>query len=185
VGTITQGSLVAGLVTSDDAVTIVAPVTRLVRDCIAPIPERSVLLAYLQLARGGKSISALADRCVTTSGYQTRYGGLSDSSFVKAVFAAALGQPAKNSMVQFYVQKLQAKKLTRADVVSEISASQASQTAQAHAVTVTDLHDLLLHQTPPAQVFTSDVASLDRGESLTAYATALMSSAAFLDTVTG
>ena len=185
VGSITQGALVASLLTSGDALTIVAPVTRLVRDCIEPIPERSVLMSYLQSARGGKSLSALANQCVTTSGYQKRYGGLSDSGFVKAVFAAALGAPATNSMVQPYVQKLQAKKITRAGVVSEISASQPSQTAQAHAVTVIDLHDLLLHQTPSAQVFASDVKSLDGGESLTAYASKLMASPAFIDTVTG
>jgi len=183
-GTTTPGGLIATLRQSKDHQTSVDPVTRLYRAFLLRIPDKGGLDFWIKRRRSGSwTLNRIADTFAASSEFRSRYGNLSNLDFVKLIYDNVLERPYDASGLSFWTRQLDGKRKTRGAVMANFSESGEYQRKQAAEVTVSVLSIALLGRAPAKETFDQDVANLEGGQTVTAYADAIFSSTAYANRI--
>ena len=91
-GTATHGSLVDSVLGSTEFNTGVAPVSRLYLAAFQRIPDQPGLINWVNYAEAGHSLQSVADTFIASQEFTNRYGAMSDTGYVTALYQNVLGR---------------------------------------------------------------------------------------------
>lgn len=144
----------------------VAPVARLALIALGAPPTFDDLMAWAALARSGTSLPTIAVQACSRSGFTSRYGSLSNASFVTAITKVAIGRAPTSGELADQTARLTAGTLTRPALVAALAGR--SQAVERHraAVEVLMTYAGLLRRRPDAAGWSYWVAKVQGGTSI-------------------
>jgi hypothetical protein len=105
-GTASHGSVVSTLVTSAEFNTYVAPGARLYLAALLRVPDQPGLDNWVAYLRAGNSLQSAADAILASQEFTNRYGALSNSDYVSALYLNVLGRQADSTGLANWVAQL-------------------------------------------------------------------------------
>ena len=91
-GTVTHGSLLDTVLNSTEFNTYVGPVSRLYLAAFNRIPDQPGLINWVNYAEAGNSLQSVADTFTASQEFINRYGAMSDTDYVTALYQNVLGR---------------------------------------------------------------------------------------------
>lgn len=178
-GTATLGDVVASLRRSADATENVDPTTRLYSAYLTRIPDRGGLDFWLGRRRAGSTLFRISSQFAGSSEFVRRYGALSDRQFVQQVYQNVLGRPADASGLEFWTRRLDARRVSRGQVMIDFSESNEYRRTQAGNVDAAVVSIHLLGRAPTVAERDAFVAALGSGTPLDALVDAAIAEPSF------
>lgn len=178
-GTKLPADLVGTLRGATDATTNVDPTVRLYSAYLTRIPDAGGLNFWLGRRRSGWTLSRISNSFATSSEFVRRYGSMTNRTFVENIYANVLQRTGDPGGIAYWTKKLDAKAVTRGQVMINFSESNEYKTKQAgntHAAVVF-IH--LRGKTPTIAERDAFVAALTGGASLRDLVTAQIHLPAF------
>jgi hypothetical protein len=175
-GTLTPSGLVARMRSSADHQANVDPVARLYRAYFLRNPDPGGLDYWSKRRRTGVTLIKISSTFAGSNEFVTKYGSLSNTAFVDLVYQNVLGRAGDPSGRSFWINRLNAKKASRGQVMLNFSDSNEYRTKQTAEVHVGVLYASLLRRRPSTSEFDGGVASLENGGSVAVLAASLLSS---------
>ena len=105
-GTASQGSVVSTLLASAEFNTYVAPISRLYLAALLRVPDQPGLDNWVAYLWAGNSLQSAADAFVASQEFTNRYGALSNSDYVAALYVNVLGRQADSTSLANWVAQL-------------------------------------------------------------------------------
>jgi Domain of unknown function (DUF4214)/Immunoglobulin I-set domain/Regulator of chromosome condensation (RCC1) repeat len=91
-GTVTHGSLVDTVLNSAEFNSYVGSVSRLYLAAFSRIPDQPGLINWVNYAEAGNSLASVADTFTASQEFTNRYGAMSDTAYVTALYQNVLGR---------------------------------------------------------------------------------------------
>jgi hypothetical protein len=129
-GTKLPADLVAALRSGPDATTNVDPTVRLYSAYLTRIPDAGGLNFWLNRRRNGWTLSRISNSFATSSEFVRRYGSMTNREFVGNIYANVLQRPGDPGGIAYWTKKLDARTVSRGQVMINFSESNEYKTKQ-------------------------------------------------------
>jgi len=150
--------------------------TRLYSGYFERLPDSSGYGYWTGRLRSGSSLKKVSDTFAASSEFKNKYGPLSNTAFVKKVYANVLHRSPDSGGLSFWVNRLNKKVASRGDVMLNFSESNENVTKMDSEVTSVLLRAAMLGRMPNPTEYAADIASLDGTGTLDTLAQAIMAS---------
>jgi len=150
-GTISHGGLVETVMDSTEFNLFVAPVARLYISALLRVPDEAGFDNWVAYVRAGNSLQMTADAFAGSAEFTNRYGAMSNTDYVTALYENILGREPDPAGLADWVGQLGAGTATRSQIL--IGFAQSQEAMHLFAPTVrTFLHYFTFAGTAPTQV---------------------------------
>jgi len=160
------GDLVASLRTGDDALKNVDPTVRLYSAYLTRVPDRSGLNFWLQRRRSDWTLYRISSHFAGSSEFKTRYGSLSNRSFVQQIYQNVFNRSADTAGLNYWTQKLDSGAVGRGQVMINFSESSEYKTKEANRVNAAAIYIHFLGRAPSLTERDELVDRLDDGDTV-------------------
>ena len=173
------GQFTANLVLSDESDQKVGAVVRLYRAYFLRNPDNAGFDYWVNKRVAGASLPSISAAFAGSVEFTSRYGQLSNSSFVNLVYRNVLGRAPDTQGAAFWLSQL-GHGVSRGQVMANFSQSREYESATADGTHVVETYEAMLQQAVPADVYSLYVGGLrSSGTSLTAIASTIFTSTAY------
>jgi hypothetical protein len=165
-GTKLPADLVVALRGGTDATTNVDPTVRLYSAYLTRIPDAGGLNFWLNRRRSGWTLSRISNSFAGSSEFVRRYGSLTNQRFVENIYSNVLERPGDPKGITYWTNKLNAKTVSRGQVMINFSESNEYKTKQINKTHAAVVYIHLRGKTPTLVERDAFVASLVGGTAL-------------------
>ena len=162
--TITRTEALASVMASQAFQDTVTPLARLYFATFGRYPDYEGLNYYTGQREEARPLTAIADEFVGSREFQIRYGLLDNDEFVERMFVNVLGHPAQGDVRNYWVTELDSGRMTRGQVLVDLSESGAFRERIANQVFVSTAYTEALRRTPDPHGFQYWVTQMQRGQ---------------------
>ena len=160
---LTRPEAIANVMRSPDFVDTVPPLARLYFASFGRYPDYEGLNYYTGVRESGMTLAEIADDFARGREFEIRYGSLSNAEFVERLFVNVLGDPHQADVRGYWVSELDSGRMTRGQVIVDLSESGAFQERSANRVFVSTAYSEIHRSTPDANAYAHWVDMLDQG----------------------
>jgi hypothetical protein len=153
--------------------------TRLYSAYFERLPDYSGYGYWTGKLRSGSSLKKVSDTFAASSEFKNKYGPLTNTNFVKKVYANVLHRTPDTGGLNYWVNKLNNKSASRGQVMLNFSESNENVNKMDSEVTSVLLRASMLRKMPTAPEYTSDVADLDGVGTMETLAQSILNSAPY------
>jgi hypothetical protein len=126
----------------------VDPLIRLYYAYFGVPPSTTSLKAWLAKLRAGTSLATVSTSLATNPKFATTYAGLSDAEFVSKACTVALGHSCTPTQVSSWATQLNAKTITRSDLMLALAQAGSAQARRAGQVNTVDIFFGMIRRAP-------------------------------------
>lgn len=160
---ISRAEALAAVMRSPQFQDTVSPLARLYFASFGRFPDYDGLNHYTGAREDGAQLTEIANEFARGREFEIRYGLLDNAEFVERVFVNVLGDARQADVRAYWVEELNSGRMTRGDVLVDLSESGAFRERSAHQVFVSTAYTEILRRTPDAAGYAHWVSILDAG----------------------
>ena len=162
--TTTRTEALASVIASQEFQDTVTPLARLYFATFGRYPDYEGLNHYTGQREEARPLDAIATEFVGSREFQRLYGLLENAEFVERMFVNILGHPAQADVRNYWVTELDSGRMTRGQVLVDLSESGAFRERIANQVFVSTAYTEALRRTPDPFGFQYWVTQMQRGQ---------------------
>ena len=172
---LTRAEAVAAVIRSPAYQETVPPVARLYLAAFGRYGDYEGLNYYTGVRESGLTLAEIAEEFAHSREFDMRYGSLGNEEFVRQLFVNVLGDARQADVRAYWVGELEAGRMTRGQVIVDLSESGAFRERSANRVLVSAAYAELFQRTPEPGAFAHWVGLLDQGYSRRSFIDRLLS----------
>jgi hypothetical protein len=161
---ITRAEAVAAALTSRDFQETVTPLARLYLATFGRYPDYEGLNYYTGQREEARPLHEIAGEFVGSREFEQRYGTLDNAQFVELMFTNVLGHPSQAEVRNYWVEEINAGRMTRGQVLVDLAESGAFRERSANQVFVSTAYTEILRRTPDPAGYDYWVGQLRAGQ---------------------
>jgi hypothetical protein len=162
--TISRAQAVASVIGSREFQETVNPLARLYLAAFGRYPDYEGLNYYTGQREEARPLHEIATEFTRSREFEARYGELDNAQFVELIFTNVLGNPSQADVRNYWVNEIDAGRMTRGQVLVDLAESGAFRERSAAQVFVSTAYTEILRRTPDPNGYNYWVAQLQAGQ---------------------